>query len=313
MFRDTTEISSSRPTYRDTRRSARYELSEWDRDFWEEYSVKPEGADYESDDEDCDSDGNEKDHTRVYDEKEGFVIEASSSEGETFTVGIKKKEVSGKPKSKPLVKEAPVAIVRDVPVNVTLPSITSMNQRVGLGILETNTWASRETKTSKKPTRKCRLPCHAMGSRQPQWRRQSHRHQEYRDMYEKAKKAASRILLDEHDRDWFEQYQMEETAKEPGGFEVWARCPEGEVFPIYIEEEPMPMTPWTPVTKTMYTTVSKTTGGAYELCQDVVFESLLDTNKAVWALLGYGISDNHYSDPKENEKNALGDEPQIVT
>lgn len=107
--------------------------------------------------------------------------------------------------------------------------------------------------------------------------------------------------MDEHDRDWFEQYQEEEHAEESGGFEVWARCPEGEVLRIYIEETPTPIADFTPVTEAMFTIVSRRTDGGDELCLDVVYESLGDANKAARALLVYDLSDNQYPTPKENE------------
>lgn len=70
---------------------------------------------------------------------------------------------------------------------------------------------------------------------------------------------------------------------------------------IYIEEQPLIAAPHTPVTKALYTIVSKTTG-AQELCQDIVFEFMADANKMARVLLVYDLSSNQYPSPKENEE-----------
>jgi hypothetical protein len=248
---------------------------------------------------------------RVYDEDEGFMIEAVSSEEETFTVWIEKKEVDGKKKG-----EEPVEVVKEVvpevQVKTMLPPITSMEQQVSPADLLLSASSFSKQQTAAVKTRPRGNP-HANASYKViRWEQDNHNGGAETtttlstwDTYEKAKKAASKILLDEHDRDWFEQYQEEETAEESGGFEVWARCPEGEVLRIYIEETPTPIAEWTPVTKAMYTIVSRRTDGGDDLCLDVVYESLEDANKAARAFLVYDLSDNQYPTPKENEEKHL--------
>jgi hypothetical protein len=334
MYRDTTEISSSWPTYRDARESAKFELSQWDRDFWEEYDVTPEGADeYDSDDEECDSDGNERVKTKFYDISEGFRIEASSSEGETFTVWIEKKEAPAKaadavsstvesasgvvPKAPtsatsavPDVASVAAAVAEKSPPKITLPPIASLDQRPSPAdaLLSASSFAkpsSSSITTTKRPTGN---PHHKAVYKVMQWEQDNHNGgaettttKSTWDTYEKAKNAARRVLLDQYERKWFEHYQEEDTADESGGFEVWARCPEGEVMRIYVDEQPIIAAPHTPVTKALYTIVSKTED-AEGLCQDIVFESLADANKMARTLLVYDLSANQYPAPKENEE-----------
>jgi hypothetical protein len=324
MYRDTTDISSSWPTYRDARDAAKTELSQWDRDFWEEYNVTPEGADeYDSDDEEYDDDGNERERTKVYDENEGFNIEASSSEGEVFTVWIEKKEVAGKAKPVETPGTTPASIAAPPfptvvasaplksPTRITLPPITSLDQRPSPAdaLLSASSFAkpaSASTTTKKRPTGN---PHHKAVYKVMQWEKCRPHKGDWEgtttistwDTYENAKNAARRVILDQWDRSSFEEYREEDTADESGGFEVWTTCPEGGIMRIYIEEQPLIATPHTPITKALYTIVSKT-AGVEELCRDIIFESLADANKMARMLLVYDLSSNQYPSPKENEE-----------
>lgn len=297
--------------------------------------MTPEGADeYDSDDEEYDDDGNERVKTKVYDITEGFRIEASSSEGETFTVWIEKKEAPAKVEDAetsavksassavPAV-ETPASIVPETaavadpaaepsPPKITLPSISSTDQRSSPAdaLLSASSFAEPPSASTtgtgrKRPTGN---PYNRAVYKVMQWEQDNHNGgaedtttKSTWDTYEKAKNAARRVLLDQYERSWFEQYREEDTADESGGFEVWARCPEGEVMRVYIEEQPVIAAPHTPVSRAMYTIVSKV-AGAEELCQDIAFESLADANKMARALLVYDLSNNQYPTPRDNEE-----------
>ncbi|KAJ9121493.1 hypothetical protein QFC22_002109 [Naganishia vaughanmartiniae] len=290
MYRDSTEIQSSWPTYRDARIAAKSDLSQWSRDFWEEYEVTPEGADeYDSDDEEYDEDDNERTEFKVFDEDEGFRIEASSSEGEAFTVWIEKKEVLGKKKT-----SAPATTATSTAPQATkpLPNSTSLKQPAPNSDI-VRPWPRVN------PNIKATY-------RVMQWEQDNHNGgaeettvKSTWNSYEEAVKAAEKVLLDQWDRDWFEQYQEEKNAEESGGFEVWARCPEGEVFRIYIDEQPIPTAPYTPVTKSVFTIVYERTGGSEVLRDYAVYESLLDANRAARALLVYEFCEIEYPNAKE--------------
>lgn len=56
--------------------------------------------------------------------------------------------------------------------------------------------------------------------------------------YDAAKAKVRSYLLEQWDRDFFEDFTENEEGEESGGFEVYALCPEGEEMWVYVEEEP---------------------------------------------------------------------------
>ncbi|KAL1411121.1 glycosylphosphatidylinositol anchor biosynthesis [Vanrija albida] len=55
--------------------------------------------------------------------------------------------------------------------------------------------------------------------------------------YDLAKAKASAHLLEQWDRDFFEEYTESEEGEESGLFEVYGLCPEGEEMWVFVEEE----------------------------------------------------------------------------
>ncbi|KAJ9095981.1 hypothetical protein QFC21_005343 [Naganishia friedmannii] len=297
IYRDTTEIQSSWPTYRNARVVAKSHLNQWNRDFSEEYEVTPEGADeYDSDNDEVDDDNDVRTDFTSFDENEGFRIETSMSEGEVlskFTVWIEKKEVQEKGKQKAPSTTAKAAISKAASPPSAESEATSLVS-INLSHRERNQSDIPAGRTNPN-LKQCIESCN--GSRTtimeaPKILQKVHG---IPDTYDKAVKAAKKVLLDQWDRDWFEQYKEEEKADESGGFEVWARCPEGEVFRIYIEGQPVPAVPYT-----LYTGHQISLHGLlpnYRIRRST--ESLADANKAVRALLVYELCKNENPDARE--------------